>query len=417
MNSLRKDIYKKLLWFIFPISIIVDLMNGFMQIQLGEHTPIGLIYRGIILITLFLYVRYLNVGYLLYYILLLLLMFLSGLLVWSFGDNINIISEMYIMSNIFYLIFMVVFFFANKGVININRSMNFISNYALLISLAVILSFITGYGNYSYGRDGSYGFGTKSYFKAGNDLSLALSFAGVYSQIYFFKIKSTIFPLLRLLLVNLSLFLVGSRTGMFMGFFMIIFTFLYCFRKTNNFRLMKNYHLLFFAVSVMCGSVVFAKYIYNSLDNYALKRLTVESMVEARIPLIENAKTHIEDFKGIEVFFGKGASSLYKHAALRLRPNAKERSIEADLYDIIGCYGYFFGSVILLFPIIFLCISINNYMSNRCLVNFLLCFLFFLFVTIGFLYGHAIKNVMVAPIYGFSVYLLFVARNRIKELE
>src|SRR5690554_5497098 len=44
-----------LLLLIIPGSIVVDLLNGFIQIVVGSDFSIGVVYRGIILIVLFLF--------------------------------------------------------------------------------------------------------------------------------------------------------------------------------------------------------------------------------------------------------------------------------------------------------------------------------------------------------------------------
>ena len=382
--------------YIFFISIIVDNINGFLQIQKGIHLPIGVVYRLSIIVLLLISMRKVLINK----IILVSIILIPILLYWMSCNYSDIQNECMHLSDITYLYLFVCYFFYNIDKIKIDKLINYISLYGTLIGIILSVCFILGIGNHSYGED--YGFGTKAFFKAGNDLSLTLIYTLVFTIIYYLNYSSSVINLGRCFIICMGAILVGSRVGMVLStIIMFFFLFYICFSRKTTFliKILMIFMLLFIPYLLF--------YIYSKMDSYALSRLTLESVTNARTGLTIIAINHIESFDGISLLIGEGASSLFRKVAnTRGMSLGEERVVEADIYEIIGSYGYFMG-IFILFLFFYICWkAFKLWMKYKNTSNFMLFVLSFLFVFIGALAGHAIKNVMIAPIYGIMAALI-----------
>lgn len=397
----------KLFWFfIFPFSVIVDFINGYFQQEKGNHLPIGFIYRGLIGVAILVYIlkKRKITNYLFYSIVIVSLYFLS-VFYWIHFTTFDLFVEFSEFFKLFY--FLTIFFaiYPNAKAVDEQKLCNIVSQYGFLIAICIIYSFLSGDGISTYN---GYGFGTKSYFKAGNDLGLTLLLAAVFSLLSFFY-NMSIKKLIVTLCIIIACFLIGSRVGM-AGACLLFLSGLFYFIFFYKVKGLKN-KLLKGGMSLLCLIVllklfyVFAD-LYRSLDEYTLSRLSIDSIVSSRVPMTDITKVYIDEFNIVEVLVGKGTSSLFWTISRYLQKEAEYQCVEADFYEIVGSFGFFLGGLIICFPCYWVCRSCINYIKNRSLKNYLLCFIFISFMIISFSAGHAIKNVMVAPVYAISIILL-----------
>lgn len=398
------------LYLLFPLSVFVDLLNGYLQYEKDIHSPIGIIYRGGILLFLIGCFLKSQITKFVIYVWCILLLSILALLYWIQSPSFIFSIELENFIKILYFILLPIYFINIQGNVSKNRLFVIISNYGFLISVCLIVSLLTGLGIPCYGED--YGWGTKSYFYAGNDLSLTLLSSIIFAQLLFFQ-QLTWWSLIRLSCMLFSCFIIGSRVGMVGSVFLSTVTVFYyiLFHKCHSFsgKLIKSIIVFLILPLIIFGLTMSLIELYNSFDSYTLRRLTLDGVLSARDILIEAAKVHIDKFDGGAMFFGEGMSSLYSQAARYLSTDVDFRAIEADLYEIVGGYGYGLGLLILSFPVYFAIKAMIRYLHEKSLMNYAFCFVFGAFVIVGFSAGHAVKNVMVAPIYAITI-SLFVKR-------
>lgn len=380
---------------IFPMSIIVDNLNGYLQLQMGLHLPIGVAMKTFIIFLLIPSLWH-RMSRLVLFIMLPIFIFVF--LYWSEVWGADIMIDFRLFLDLLYVYLFINYFYVNIGKYDIKQLMNYVSIYGLMCASIIILCFVLGIGNHSYGED--YGFGTKGFFKAGNDVSLTMLFTLVFSMVYYLKYSSSIYRLIICYIIALGMILIGSRIGMILStVFIICFMIYLMFTKRN----IKNKIMVRIGILLILFVGISKLYtsIYGMLDDYALARFTMNSMQNARTGLIVGAEEHINEFDGLAIIIGKGTSSLFaKVASKTTMINDGTRHVEADIYEIIGSYGYVLGCVIMFF-FYYLCFrAFGKWIRNMTLETFLMFTLAVLFVFIGALAGHAIRNVMIAPIYG-----------------
>ena len=411
----KNSLLSTLLFLIFPLSVIIDLFNGYTQVQLGIYTPIGQFFRIIILVLLLFYIYRKDSNYFsnyltlyLFYFLLVIPLWLIGVGIYDFeGFNIGIEVENLIKSVYFWII--ITFFTLYRKEISYYDLIRIISNYGLLISIAILFSFITGYGNSSFSDD--YGFGTKSFFKAGNDLSITLLYSAVVSSIGLvreFSNKS----ILKTLLILIACVLIGTRVGIAGAglWCIIIIIYLSCFYhpKQKN----KRVKLFIFKLIVIPIFIFIAieaiVFFISLLDSYMLAKFTLEGIQNARSSLTEDASSYLNSFTVIDYIFGRGLSCLYFFVGESQIGEGGYRVIEADFHEIFAGYG-FCGCILVILPyLLFLKKSITRYMKDMDYINFCILFITSSFLVIALVAGHCLRNTMVAPIYGYIISQLYM---------
>lgn len=398
---------KSFLYLLLPISILIDCINGYTQAFLNIHLPVGIIYRSSILVLLFPCLFYFNPTYIEKTSRIIIGLLGFSILIWITFYNANIIKEIDTLSRISYFLLIICYFrrygkyFSNYFLIQL------VANYSLLIAGFLIFSFFTGITNYSYSED--YGFGVKSFFTATNDLGLTMILALIFNSIachYFYSP----FSLLRTICVSIGCFLIGSRVGvlgsiLFMAYFIFYYLFIHK-SSTNKARYKKIVFFVILTSLFLWKGIQTISVIHNSFDSYTLEKLTIEKMYNAREGLTDAADIYIKNFDYISLIIGKGSSTLYRHIADFVGSESENRSVEADYYDLIGSYGYLLGGLVLLLYVSFIYHAWKVYYTNKTYLNFSLFIMCLFFLVIAIVAGHAIKNVMVSPIYAIGIYLI-----------
>ena len=170
----NKDTRYIILSLLFVFSVIIDSINGYLQIQREIVTPIGLLFRITVmgLVISVLARRYKITSYLFISIFIVSL-FCS---IWSILYGASFFEEFSVLTRIAYTPLMIYFFYNTREYYDKERLYKYISNYGLIISVLIIFSFVFGIGNSSYDSDYT-SFGTKAFFRAGNDLGLTIVFS------------------------------------------------------------------------------------------------------------------------------------------------------------------------------------------------------------------------------------------------
>ncbi len=401
---------KGFLLFLFPFSVLVDLVNGYLQLNMRVRLPIGMAYRSLIFCFMVYSLARLRERLFRSYLLILVVLFGLALLGWGMSHEISYRVEMENLMRVAYLFLMIALFKIVGDHFTNDELMHVVANYGFLIASCICLSYLTGFGHLSYSED--YGFGTKSFFIAGNDLSLTLVSSSFFASYTLFS-RVCVFRFVRLIVIIVGCVLIGTRVGTVGGVLTFLSTtgyYLFVFKEQKWRKVL----FLLFVGSIMGPAIyTFGAYVYGSYDDYTLKKYDVDNIVTARDFLTIGAKSHIDEFNGGAFLFGEGAYSLFQSVASVAAIGQEQRVVEADYYEIIGSYGYFLGGLVLL-PFCYYAInSVVVCFQNRTYMSFCLVSLLVSFVVVSFLSGHGIKNMMVAPVYGVTVLLL--SRNRMKR--
>lgn len=391
-------------------------MNGYAQKQMHIHLPIGWLYRGgITIILLYNLLKLRNERWWGYFILTGVTFTLS-MIYWLTKGNVQLSVEFQSIFRIVYILLMIVFFKVNMRKVFAADVVGRIANYGFLIACCITFSYLTGIGNHSYGEN--YGFGIKSFFTAGNDIGLTLVLSSVFSSMVLFR-KKTVANLLKFLLVIVSCSFIGSRVGLFGALIVfsiscIYFVFFYhplSVREKKQRRIM-----VVMIVPMVCyGAYLFACHLFSMFDDYTLNRIAMDSIASARDGLQGAAMKYIKSLEGLSAILGEGQESLSKAIAHSTNVYAftnQYKGAEADFHDLIGSYG-FWGGLLILAPFIYFPLrSLFIFFHHRNITQFWGVFVFSAFIAISYSAGHAITNVMVAPIYGFSVIYFLTNRNK-----
>jgi len=274
----------------------------------------------------------------------------------------------------------------------------------VLISALIVLSFLVGFGVSAYG---DYGFGTKSFFKASNDITLSLLLVLNISLFKFISQNKLIYILISLFIL-LAVILMGTRAGLIggIGVLIIYFLFIIILRIGNKVtRKIKLLILLF----VFSFSSYFASKIFSMINEYTYTMEKYEALLSEtpRAKLEKAGGQVLSERSLIQIVIGKGMVP-FSMGIERKYPSKKEykygKPAEQDLMDMIGSYGLVLGTLILFVPWIFLLKIVNRVITKK--ISIELAFLFLsiiIFIAHSYLAGHAINSptvsIFIAAIY------------------
>ena len=384
---------------LFVVAVIVDALNGFFQLSVHIDSPIGVAYRGAIYVFLFYsFICNLQISHQL-----IIFFFLTLLLsVWCLFYNASLFYELNFIIRFSYVFLLFTYFQIHWKNFTNEELYKYCTLYGSLISFVIVFSFVLGIGHSSYGDD--FGWGTTGLFIAQNDLALTIVCTLIMACMYYNKYNQTLLSLVRLFFIALGGILTGTRVC----FIAIPITLAIqgCFIIRLKGHIVQKILLTLLLIIVL---PIVGWLIYLALDSYALAKLTIESMGNARTYLVDYAKAHISTFDELSFFIGKGVGNL-QHYVARGYSGFEYKMVEADLYEIIGAYGFFVGIIIISFYLYVAYISIVTFCQNRDKEYFFCALLLILYVVIGYFAGHAATNVMAAPIYA-------IVANRILTLD
>lgn len=228
----KSSLGKLILLYLIILPTFIDWINGFLMINYNIQI-ISRAYRASIFL-IFVAVLYFHTKktFLFSFYTLITYLFLE-LAIWVVFSNINIISGFSLIFNwlLFgacgYCTFIVIKY------IRINRKfvIEAIIYYGTITSIIIIVSLIFDIGVSTYATKSgiTYGFGTQSYYLAGNFLGLSLVVALYFACLRFY-FNSNSKNLICIIIIFLGSFSIGTRTGMIVSTLLLIsFLFLYVF--------------------------------------------------------------------------------------------------------------------------------------------------------------------------------------------
>lgn len=401
---------KNYIKFIFFGVLLIDIINGITQGVFSIHTPIGVITRSAIFLMTFQYIFKQRKSILKTLIIILVCGFIFLVPLWLIYNQYDIKLEILETVKIIYSYSILSFFIYYRNYIAIDKLLTYVVNYGVLVAIILIISLYTNFN--PNGTD--YTFGTQGPFIAGNDLGLTLVFALGISLIVFFENK-TFKNLVCSIVISLGLCLIGTRTGILGVAILWLSSILYVIlAKDSTIKIGYINKLILVCITSLLFilAVIKISELLENQSDYYKDKMTVEAATGARTILIDGAKDQIKSFNGLSFLIGKGKSSAYANNATYVGSTETEtRSIEADFYDTIASYGYLFGAILLIIPISMLITGIKLFLIKQKFRLFICCELMFLYIIVGYIAGHAILNMMLAPLLSVS-YILILQQNR-----
>lgn len=405
----------KLRWLvalIILLPVVIDQINGYLQVQRGIHLPIAVAYRGAMIVLLMPYVLRAHDNHFFRLAAVSVLAFVIALPFWAISvQEFSLVAELTAFVKITYLLIVLIFMAEASKSVSITLVVNFVITYGALVSTIIVLAFYGGFGFPSYGEN--YGFGTKAFFKAGNDLGLTLL---VCICVCFWELTRTdkLSYLLIASLIGFGALLIGSRATLFCVPLLFSITLMHLIFRRRLGRLRGSIKPLFYLMLVLfmaTGSVLLAIWFVREVaDSYFLAKLDLNAIANPRAMLLSAAEASISNFSLAEHLLGRGmtGSTDYIGAYLRL---GIPRMAEADAHDMISSYGWILGPMLLLIYPLLTLKAYKRWAATSSFGDFILLITFGMLLLHSLLAGHVLLNTMLAPVVG-SLYVLIYTSNR-----
>ncbi len=401
-----------LAFFFFTAPIIIDFFNG-LFIVLDIQVPLSAFYRILLLIVSLFFIKYFDIK-ILFLIFIFLLLFIASNLVWLFhSDNYNLFREIQQFIRIVFPYFLVgALYYLNQYIDSI-KMFKFLIYFGLIASLLIIFSYFTGIGIDSYGN---YAFGVKSFFNAGNDISLSLLLILIVS-LYVFTTSSKNRYLLYSFFILGALFLLGTRSGLIGGSMIFLtFIFLILFYKENiKLHGIKKYVIIFFSFLFLMLVIIKIVALLSEY-NYMIERYTDLLEISPRVKSITIAYKRFENYDMTTMLMGESSYSFSTFVANNFQTTKvylNGKFIEQDILDMYGSYGIVLGGLFLSVPFLLWIRAI--YLSVRYGTLFattlLMCMTIFLLHS--FFAGHAINSPTVATV--ISIIYYYILEYNVQE--
>ena len=401
-KKFSKSILLVILFFIFLFPVIIDLINGFISGLTKTESSLGVIYRGCLLIVSIPFVFFIKRSDLQLFLLFTISLFIALNFYWVQLDHYSLLREVQQLLRILYpyfLLGMIIYLFKKRADL-LQTALSFLSYNGLFSSLAIIVSFVFGFGYETY--EGV--FGSTSFFKAQNDISLVILLSNIINLYLYISYKNK--KKLVFFGINfLALLMIGTRAGI-LGTVLTLIFFLIAFATFSKKEIKRS--LIKRGLIISSSLLVFVSagyYIYLNIFlqyKYLLDKMVLLTSQTPRDSLTTIASNRILERGFLNNIFGEGYLSFAKHIAMQYS-SRKDFShygklVEQDPYDMIGAYGVVLGLIFILVPFSLLLKATFNFIYKRTLLNFAILIMMFLFILQSFFAGHAINSPTVSAV-------------------
>lgn len=390
-------------------AIVIDNINGYTQ-DIGIDTPIGIIFRGVILLLLIIpvlkcgggWIKVFFITIILIYILCIPLWFLSG--GWfSFG------AEFTYLFKLIYFFVIVLFFYNNIHLVNLKKCIKIAFYSGFYVGALNIFCFVSGLGVKSYGEN--FGFGTKAFYADGNSIGLLMIMLLPLMIWYCFKTNRAKYFLMTLV-ATVGTLLIGSRAaigGVVLSWCVLLPYF--SIFKDRFISISRWAKLVTLSIGgTIIGIIIYALVIFiATFDSFTLEKFSIESIASPREVLIETGKDVYNSRYGLEYFIGEGFSGgTLSLGAIYGGTNIKTKIIEADNHDLLLQFGYGFGGIMILFHFLFfIIIFVRPYFKNRNSLSLTLLIVGSIWYFASIMAGHGFYNTALTPLIAMYVVISY----------
>lgn len=391
---------------IFPYIVIylapfIDMFNGFIQNTLMLPSPVGLLFRGLIIIYTLQYVLNYRNSFFSVLSLISLILFCIALPIWMLVEpGFSISIDLTYFMRLLYYMCIVSYFWKFKGYFDLKYLATLMNNAAVISALSMLFCAITGLGTHTYEVMGVK-LGTRGFFTAGNDVGLFMNIC-LIATIVNLNYYHTFRQILIIFITYCSNLVIATRVGI-VGSSLIMSFFVggLLLNKLPNLRIKKGVLLgtkVLLVGSLVC--VIFALVSFIQSSQYLLDRFTASDSANTRSLLISAANESILNLSDQEIVIGRGYSGSMRSIALIIGKGINEddyKATEAEFHDTISSYGYLLGGIILILYIIPVIYGIKLYFKKRNYITFWNATSLVLFIGVAYVAGHAFTNAMVFP--------------------
>ncbi len=400
--SYHEQSARRRLKFILSAMILVtplfDLATGYYQMVDGGSSLITptIIYRGVILTTIFFWLTFLTRSPLKIFIIYLLTIFAlsTGINLLS-GNEVNLIGGLQRFLKLIYPLIglgALIYFSDQFSPQMLKKTLWSIGGgYGLVICGSIIITYLTGTGLSAYTNTNA--FSNAAYFDSQNGLSIVLG-TSLLMMLYYIHTYINRLKMVLLLAVDciwlLSAFLLSTRTAIIITpVFISLFHIHIMFDRSN--LSLRNFigRIALIGIVIVIGYQIF--HFWQSQNvYYHLQKFEQLSEIDFRrkVPI---GLEQIYEYNILEHFFGAGEA----HFMLT----------ETDFLDIYGKFGLLTLLPLLVFFGSYTIRLLLNYLARRNLVDYVLVLCFGMYGAHGAFAGHAFANAIVNNLF-FVIYFL-----------
>ena len=386
---------------LFIYVIIVDSINGYLQGYYDLHTPIGVITRGIIFMLLCPVLLKRQFYIVTWLFRCLVYIYILSIPIWYIvGSQIDLSYELEYFFKFVYFFTVVLYFYYYRDVFkDVEWLLRLVIYSALIIATLNVMCFILDIGIKSYGEN--YGFGITAFYVDGNSLGLYMILSNCISVWYAFYKKYIWF--IFAIIITCGTMLIGSRTavlGVIIVWLSIIIYILFKHKDIIRMRTSTKVALCIMVGGVIIYDIVMITHYISTFDTFTAEKFSVESTISPRKSLIKEGAEIISKFNIVECLIGNSRSGGISELGESFLSSGEQKSIEADFHDMILCFGWFFGGLMILINIIICWRIISRYIKAPSSLMFSMSLLVILWLAVSYMAGHGFNNPMIAPLIG-----------------
>lgn len=403
LNKVEKQIY----W-IFIISLIIDNINGVMLLnKINLPVSIGQIYRYFMLVFFLYYILASKKTKVLYK-----LMIGTGyLMLVIFIHFIEFYSVDSLIMDVTYAIklllpFIIIYFFytlTKQNVITSNVIEKIFDSLSIIAPLTLIIPRIlnVGYDAYDLG-------GYKGFYYSNNEINVLLVCTFIYAMDKIYK-KRNMFNMVIMILNIIALFLIGSKTSIFViGIVILVYIF----------KIRKNKKIFFGAIILVILGIWIGSYIFANQVSEMMQRFTYfyTTLVEEGgvltflmskrnlrvVPTFQKNVLNVEWIQGIiNCLFGIGRYQ-------QVNPKVLDTLMELDFFDTFYWYGAITAIIVIKE---YLAIFIRNYKTKE---TFQYKTMFIIIFAFSMIAGHVWYSALAGSIFALVASMILIRRIEMK---
>lgn len=391
---------------IFAFSVFIDMYNGYCQHYLNKIPLLPSLYKGGVL---FVCLSCSFIGKWKPFfkgLLLCLFLYVVSFLYWCiFEPYFSLKDEFGFFIKFSFPYIVLAFLFLCEKHISTSRLIRLLTYYGIIGAVSIIVLFFLGLGVNSYGEvDSAYGFGTKGFFTAGNDIGLVLLLTNNL-LCYLYLSRNKLHYLFEIVLVTIGTIMLGTMAGI--GGSILIWGILFGFILFSK-KFLSKRQKLFLALIIggILGYIIYNIIAILTADDYMVQRFHTLLSGDSRTGLEVPAKHIMSKFNVAQWLLGRGYTGFGKSMALE-RNLEGYRLTEMDFYDVIGYYGVILGGIVLLFSFYILFIICRSYLKKHSSIYFWGIIFMCLFIGHGCLAGHAYTSTQASLLFTGFVFCIW----------
>jgi hypothetical protein len=312
-----------------------------------------------------------------------------SLLYWIVSpNNLYPVAELKFAIKIFYPYIILLFLLSNIKVIPYDMLINYMLLYAVIYIISLPITFLGGLGRMAYGGSA---FGVMGLVTGGNEFGLTLLMSNCLACYMFFHTSKIRYAVLHILL-TIGTIMLGTVAGVF-GSFGITASLILSRLFIKNYRkITKKWQRIYISVLFIIGIplTIFMISIIIRFSEFSRMKFNAARLISggARDWLKSAAVKNISSYSPSDFLFGISMMN-FQIRNMQIMGRDEPVNIEIDQYDFIGSYGFLFGGLLLLMPVLLTIRIVITYLKKRTVLYYWMSIAMMLFLVHGFTSGHA----------------------------